>query len=844
MELVEGPTLAELIASRASGSRLQASGSGRQASGLPLDEALPIAKQIAEALEAAHEQGIIHRDLKPANVKVRPDGTVKVLDFGLAKLVEAGQAGGAGGAGGLSQSPTITSPALMTGVGMLLGTAAYMSPEQAKGRPADKRSDVWAFGCVLYEMLAGKRAFAGEDVSDTLASVLRAEPDWSALPAETPTGIRRMLRRCLTKDPRERLRDIADARLDLRDAPTETGDGAVPLPGRRHVVAWSIAAALGVLSASLAILLLARSRPISGNDSIYQSVILPLRQDGGSGEEAPIANIRRGLALSPDGRRLAFIAPGSDGRPLLWIQSLDASTAEPLRGIEDATTAINPTWSPDGRHLAFVADYTLYRSDAGGGPPMELHQGVARLYSSPAWNRDNVILFTGPGSDGRLCILQIPAAGGAASAVTSLGDEEISHAQPHFLPDGNRFLFRVNGSSDVAGIHVGFLDTGEHARLIPGNASLPAYASGFLLFVRETTLMAQAFDVERQTLSGEAIPLAPSIRTGGAPSAGGSFSVSETGVLVYQEDTAQTSQLVWVDRSGRQTARLSDPGDFGYIQLSPADDRVAVSVTDAEGYRDVWLYDATRGVPTRLTSDPVDEFSAAWSPDGRTLVMASARLHAEQGVSENWGLGLYEKSTTGTTTREALLVPIPEHEIPTSWSADGRFLLYQTQAATADLWVLPLAGDRKPIPFIVDTPFSEQYAQFSPDGRWIAYSSNETGRTEIYVAAFQHAGGTVRISTAGGGSPKWRRDGKEIFYIGSENTLMAVAVRESGSKLEFSDPQPLFQTEFDNSPLPYAVTGDGQRFLVNRSSGRAQPPIALVVNWPALLRQRPPRFQP
>ena len=816
MELVEGPTLADRIAQGP----------------IPVDEALPIAKQIAEALEAAHEQGIIHRDLKPANIKVRPDGTVKVLDFGLAKAL--GPPEGGHHVPDVTASPTITSPALMTGVGVLLGTAAYMSPEQARGKPVDKRSDIWAFGCVLFEMLTGKRAFEGEDVSDTLAAVLRAEPDWISLPAETPMTILRSLRRCLTKDPRDRLHDIADARLDIRDSQGEHHNPYAPSPiPRRRVFAWSVVGVLSALSTLLAVTLWSTSRETPANSTAYRSVIQPLQLDG-AGKETPIANIRRGLALSPDGRRLAFVAAGSDGRPLLWVQPLDMSAAQPLRGTEDAATAISPTWSPDGRQLAFFADRTLKRIDAAGGSAIALFEGAARMFSPPTWNRDNVILFTGPVADGGLRILRVNAAGGSASAATSLQKGEVSHAQPYFLPDGNRFLFRVNGSDDVAGVYVGSLDSGERGRLISGNASLPMYGNGFLVYVLGTTLMAQAFDAQRLELRGEATPLAPSIRTGGAPSAGGSFSISQNGVLVYQADTADASQLVWLDRSGRETAALGDLAEFGHLQMAPNDDRVAVSVTDPDGNRDVWLYDTARGIPTRFTSDPADEFSAAWAPDGQSLVFASARDHAEVRGPGPAGLGLFQKPTIGTA-KETLVVSIAGHEMPTSWSADGRFILYQTDAPNADLWVLPVASERKPIPFIVNTRFTEQFGHFSPNGRWIAYSSNETGRTEVYVAPFQHAGGTTRISSAGGGWPKWRSDGQEMFYV-ADDTLMAVRVRENGATLDFGVPQPLFRTPFDNSPLPYAVTSDGQRFLVNRSAQSAtQAAVMLVVNWTALL---------
>jgi Tol biopolymer transport system component len=484
----------------------------------------------------------------------------------------------------------------------------------------------------------------------------------------------------------------------------------------------------------------------------------------------------------------------------------------------------------------FFVDRTLKRIDAAGGSAVTLYEGAARMFSPAAWNQENVILFTGAVADGRLRILRIDAGGGNASAATSFHDGEVSHAQPFFLPDGNRFLFRVNGSDDVAGIYVGSLDSGERVHLIRGNASLPAYGDGYLLYVSGTTLMAHVFDADRLELSGDATPVAPSIRTGGAPSAGGSFSVSQTGVLVYQADTAETSQLVWLDRSGRETGAIGDLAEFGYLQMDPTDARVAVSITDPDGSRDVWLYDTARGISSRFTSDPADEFSAAWAPSGQSLAFASARDHAEVPGSGSWGLGLFQKPTVGGG-KETLLVRIGGHEMPTSWSPDGRFLIYQTEAPNADLWVLPMTGERKPIPFLVNTRFSEQFGDFSPNGRWIAYTSNETGRTEVYVAPFQRAGATTRISTAGGGWPKWRRDGREIFYVAGD-TLTAVPVRENASQLEFGLPEPVFQTRFDDSPLPFAVTTDGQRFLVNRTAASpTQAALTLIVNWTALLQK-------
>ena len=806
MELVEGPTLADRIAQGP----------------LPLDETLTIAKRIADALEAAHDQGIIHRDLKPANIKLRPDGAVKVLDFGLAKAL--GGDGNGTRAAAVSQSPTITSPAGLTGMGVILGTAAYMSPEQARGKSVDTRADIWAFGCVLFEMLGGRRAFAAEDdtVSDVLAAVLKGDPDWNALPSSTPTAIKRLIRRCLAKDPRERLHDIADARLDLQDAETGASEGA-PTTGRRNWLAWSLVAAFAVLSLVLASLLIRSATQPSAPGAVYRSLILPPTGNvnaAASEARSGVPRFGRGLSLSPDGRRLALVAPGPDGRLVLWVHPLDGSNARALAGTEGASS---PFWSADGRHLAFVADGKLKRIEASGGAVSPLYDRP-RLFSTGTWNRDNVILFAGNGP-----ILRISASGGAASPVTSHDESrETPHGAPFFLPDGQRFLYSLSLSGRTTGgtVYVGSLDSDERIKLIDGG-SQAAYANGFLLFVRDNTLMAQRFDADRLELAGEPMPLAEQVLTGGAPASSGGFAVSQSGVLVYQAGRIEKSALVWLDRSGRELGTLGEPRGFSYLQLSPDQRHLAVSLyDDATRTRDLWLYDTTRGGQTRLTFEPSDDFAAAWSPNGDRLAFIGFR-------AGDRSLNLYEKASTGAGEEKRLL-DLEGIEIPTSWSPDGRFLLFQSQSPGADISVLPLAADAKVIPF-ANMRFTEGSAQFSPDGRWVAYSSDETGRTEVYIAPFQRGGRREPISTDGAGSPRWRHDGKELFYIRGDDTLVAVAISLGESSVEVGAAQPLFQTRFRNAALPYDVTRDG-RFLVNRSVDDASPtPISLVVNWPAAL---------
>jgi Tol biopolymer transport system component len=552
-------------------------------------------------------------------------------------------------------------------------------------------------------------------------------------------------------------------------------------------------------------------------------VILPPAGDVNAASSAArtgVPRFGRGLALSPDGKQLALVAPGPDGRLILWIRPLDGTNARALRGTEGATS---PFWSPDGRHLAFVADGKLKRIEASGGPVLTLHDRP-RNFSTGTWNRDNVILFAGNGP-----ILRISAADGAASPVTSPDtNREPPHDSPFFLPDGRRFLYSIVGVGGTTGgtVYVGSLDSNERIRLIDG-ASLPAYANGFLLFVRDDTLMAQRFDASRLELAGEPMPLAEQLLIAGAPSASGVFAVSQSGVLVYQAGRIEKSALVWLDRNGRELGILAEPRGFSYVQLSPDQRQVAVSLyDDATRTRDLWLYETTRGGQTRLTFEPSDDFAAAWSPNGDRLAFAGRR-------ADDRGLNLYEKVLSGTGEEKRLL-DRDGLEIPTSWSSDGRFLLFQSQSPGADISVLPLAADAKVFSF-ANMRFTEGSAQFSPDGRWVAYSSDETGRTEVYIAPFQRGGRREPISTDGGGSPRWRHDSKELFYIRGDNTLMAVPISLGESSIQVSVAQPLFQTRFRNAALPYDVTKDG-RFLVNRSLDDATPtPITLVVNWPAAL---------
>jgi serine/threonine protein kinase len=838
MELVEGPTLAERIARGP----------------IPIDEALPLATQIAEALAAAHAQGIIHRDLKPANIKVRDDGAVKVLDFGLAKALEPSDASRLGSAAaGLTQSPTITTPAMMTGVGVILGTAAYMSPEQAKGRPTDKRSDVWAFGCVLYEMITGMRAFGGEDISDTLATILKGAPDWTALPANTPATISKLLRRCLAKDAGERIHDIADARLDVRDALAGLGDEDVvaAIPGRsREPIAWVLFSAALAAAIGLATVASFQRSPL---DTLTYRASLPLPSNvtlAGSSANR--------FSLSPDGRRLAFVAAGQGARPMLWVRSLDGLIAQPLSGTEDADA---PFWSPDSRFIGFFAAGKIKKIDAAGGPSLTVCEYPARSAAVGAtWSRDDVILFSSGG--GQAGVQRVAASGGTPVQATTPDQQagELGHVRPSFLPDGRHFLYMAlggrgpgtTGGFRLQGVYVASLLSQERKPLVQDGRN-PSYAQGYVVFLRGSTLMAQALDVGRLEMKGAATPIAEQVQDGGGTGLGlnGAFAISETGALVYQAGSSGgTRRLVWFDRSGKQVGVLGDLGEYRDVEVSPDQTRAAISVVDAATQTpNIWLFDVARGVPSRLTFDTAGDLEPIWSPDSSRIVFASRRGGRQD---------LYTKAASGASGDEAPLTD-GGGKAPTSWSPDGRFILYSQRPAggrgrgippvdqapgtlpSVELWVLPLFGDRRPFPF-QQKPFSGDAGRFSPDGRWVAYSSNESGRAEVYVTPFPGPGGKWRVSTAGGVEPTWRHDGREIFYLAPDGKLMAATVNGRGSTFEIGSAQSLFETslrlQVGTNPTFYDASADGERFLLNIlvDDPRAAP-MTLVVNWPAGLKK-------
>jgi Tol biopolymer transport system component len=822
MELVEGDDLSQRIARGA----------------IPLDEALPIAKQIAEALEAAHEHGIIHRDLKPANIKVRGDGMVKVLDFGLAKAMEPTGAMAASA----SMAPTTTTPALMTGAGMILGTAAYMSPEQARGKTVDKRTDIWAFGAVLFEMLTGKRPFDGEDIAETLGAVIHMEPVWSRLPTATPASVRTVLQRCLQRDPRQRLRDIGDVRLALEGAfETADGDAGTQRPDRAVVqqqLQDQIAAAVALVRRALGrrVAWVGVATLITGAiaGAAVWSATRPVPTPPETRVEinTPATDQPAHFALSPDGRQIVFVASG-DGASRLWLRSLATTTAQPLQGTEEAAS---PFWSPDGRSVGFFAGGALKRLDVrgsgAGGAPQTL--APATNGSGGTWSADGVILFaptlTNP-------VMRVSATGGAATAVTMLGPSQRGHVAPYFLPDGRRFLFYVNGSPDVLGIYLGALDGGAPTRLTPSDGTASYLPSGWLLWVRARTLVAQRLDVAKAALTGDPATLADGVAVDGVYRS--AVSAAATGLVAYRTGGGSQRQLTWVDRSGTARGVVGEP-DTTLLQprVSPDGRRVIVN-RNVQGNQDLWLLDGGRA--SRFTFDAGSERYPVWSPDGTRIVFRSPRTGASD---------LYQKLTSGAGAEESVVLS-DQTNIATSWSADGRFLLYHSldPQTNGDLWVVPMAGDRTPSVFL-KTPFREVYGEFSPDGRWVAYHSNESGRPEVYVRPFfppvslNSAAGTTaaaaagqwQVSTAGGIHPVWRPDGKALYYLNPEGAMMAGPITVAGDTLEPGAPVVLFPTRIvyggvDNQVgRQYDVAPDG-RFLINMELPGDAAPITLIQHW-------------
>jgi len=806
MELVEGPTLADRI----------------KQGPIPVDEAVRIARQIADALEYAHERGIIHRDLKPANVKVTNDDAVKVLDFGLAKALEGDPL-----SLDISTSPTISRMATQQGV--LLGTAAYMSPEQAKAKPVDRRADIWAFGCVLYEMLTGEVAFSGESVTDTLAAVIRAEPDWSLLSASTPMRVRVLLQRCLQKDPRQRLRDIGDARISLDEvlsgAPDLAPVGRVEAPGVplwRRVVLWS-AGLLAVALACVAGWILKPTPSPPPRPVMRFTITLPPGQRiAGLGQPA--------LALSPDGSRLAYVASQGDTAQQIYVRAMDSGEAKPIFGTEGATA---PFFSPDGQWLGFFAGGKLKKIGVNGGVAQPLTDAPV-LFRGATWGNQGAIVFStvGPG------LQQIPDTGGSPRSLNQTATGEGDQSWPEFLPGSKTVLYSVEATATIAVHPIG---AGQRRNLIQGQGNpMPRYApSGHLIYAQGGNLMAVPFDLDRLQVAGDGVPVVQGVLQSRNFPGAAQYSVSATGSLVYVPGNLAAiasiqSRLVWVSRSGTEHPLAASLGEYDSPRLSPDGRRVAVGVSDDRGGGQISLYDLARDTLTRLTFEGILNAIPVWTPDGKHV----AFLSSKEGSNVFWqladGSGGLERLTNDSRV-----------DVPFSWSPDGQLLAFVAVGSTGGSIFVLRMSDRKAQPFLQAKAFLDA-PQFSPDGRWLAYVSDESGHREVYVQPYPGPGGKWQISTEGGTEPQWNHNGRELFYrVGDK--MMAVDISTQPG-FDAGKPRQLFERHYlmngsGQASANYDVSADGQQFLMLKpiEQEKAAPTqINVVLNWTEELKRLVP----
>jgi len=797
-ELLEGETLrSELAAGR-----------------FPSRKATGYALQIAQGLGAAHDKGIVHRDLKPENLFVTNDGRVKILDFGLAKLTEPERS---------SQATNLPTAAAATEPGVVMGTLGYMSPEQVKGKPADARSDIFAFGAVFHEMLSGKRAFHGESAGETMASILKEEPaDLSLTNQNVSPGLERIVRHCLEKNPERRFQsasDIAFALQTLSEASGSVVAGARVSPIRRIPGAFLWGAA-GLLAGVFAATLL----PIGRRAAPDSSEGRPIRFEVAAPPDQRAVGT---LALSPDGSRLAFAMREPGGATMLWTRALADPKAEKLPGTEGAEL---PFWSPDGRSLGFFASGELKRISISGGPPQPIAPVTADVRGA-SWGADDQILFA-PAFSGPL--QQVSATGGKITPATILNKRrnEGTHRWPWFLPDGRHFLYysASDTGEEPGDVYLGRLGSSDVKRLT-ASSSLPVYASpGYLVFVRGSTLVAQPFDAGRQEIRGEPTPLGVDLPSNSSTSGLRALSASLDGTLAWRTQAGATSQPVLLDRQGHEIGRLAEAGEWYLARLSPDGQRLATARSSAANTSgDIWTIDIARNIATRMTLDPGDDNNPIWSPDGTRLAFTSSRKGAAG------DLYVMRADQPGS---EELLLASDGAKTPNSWSPDGRSLIFEvsTPQSRQDLWLLSLDGDRKPLPFLA-TPFAERNARFSPDGRWVAYTSDVSGAPEIYVRPFRESGGTWRVSNRGGQTPTWRGDGREIYYLSPDNMLMAAPVT-STAPFQTAPPVPLFQLAVSENLDPqYDVFSDGKRFIVNQQISSKEEPINVLVNWTATLKK-------
>jgi eukaryotic-like serine/threonine-protein kinase len=821
MELLQGESLADRLTK------------GPLAPG----QVLSIAIEIAEALEKAHRAGVVHRDLKPGNVMLTKSGA-KLLDFGLAKPLRAAVAPGTEDgnspsvfAAASTQTNAAPSAAtLLSTAGAVIGTVQYMSPEQIQGIEADARSDIFSFGVMLFEMVTGKRAFEGKTQASIVAQILAVDPpSVSTIRPQTPPGLDRVIRLCLDKDPDERIQTAHDLKLQLQaiaEAPIVIIPAPVVVPARRPWLPWAAAAVLA--TATLALALAYLQSPRASQVSVHSYILPPEKTTF-----LLTGTIAGPPMLSPDGRRIAFVAKNADGKQMLWIRSLNSAVAQPMSGTEGATY---PFWSPDSRYVAFFAAGKLNKLDAGGGPPQALCD--ASSGRGGTWNSSGTIVFA---PDNLMGLSRVDAAGGTRFALTTPDAGENSHRWPDFLPDGNHFLYFAHGATTAeSGTYLAALDSKERKLLLRNDSNAIYAAPGYLLFVRDTTLMAQRLNLRSLALEGEAKPVADQVAIN-TETWRSVLTASANGELLYQHGAAVGgSQFVWYDRSGKPGEPvLPETAGYYHPALSPDGSKLAFALAlDSNSDGDIWVVDVARHTKTRLTFGPQNSRNPIWWPDGKSIVFS----YGPSGSADS----LYRQNADGTGSKEKLLETPGIAEFPYSVTPDGRYIACMRRdpksSTNFDIWALPLfpdkSGDQKPFP-VVATNFTEVTPAFSPDGKWLAYANNETGRQEIYIQPFPSGAGRWQVSTAGGTSPNWRKDSKELFFIAPDWQMMAVDVSQKGASLQLGAPHVLFKSAATVRPSsgPYTVSADGKKFVMNTVPQQSiSEPLTLITNWTADLK--------
>jgi eukaryotic-like serine/threonine-protein kinase len=813
MEYLEGESLADRLRKGA----------------LPLKQSLEFGIQIAEALATAHRAGILHRDLKPGNVMLTPSGA-KLLDFGLAKTFPALGGSSVAVASGMTPStPTMTlaelssTPKGLTQRGTVVGTFQYMAPEVLQGAEADARSDIFSLGCVLYEMVTGRRAFEGKSQLSVLTGILEKDPGpVSQVQPTLPAALDHVVKTCLEKNPEERFQTAHDVKVQLKwIAEGAASVPVAPLSSRYLRPGWLVTGAAVLLALVLAaayVILTARPNPV------VQSFILP--PPGKS--FITISPTAGPPAISPDGTRLAFTARDDKGKAMLYVRPLSSLTAEPLAGTEDAGY---PFWSPDGHEIGFFAGGKLKKIDASGGPPQALSD--AAIGRGGAWSKEGVIVFApGPAHP----LLRISAAGGATEPASKLdvARGENSHRWPYFLPDGRHFLFWARSSRGILEhtVYVGSLGSLD-AKPLMKSELMALYVPDYLLFLRDQTLMAQPFNARRLETTGAPVPIAEHVATNSTTNRP-IFSASDNGTLVYQAGGAQGGwRLLWFTRDGKQTGSVADLDRYFDPAISPDGTRVAAGLITGQGTGDIWIFDLLRGTKTRLTFGPSIQRFPVWTPDGKTIFYGSNGKGAYH---------IYAKAADGSGPEQTVLESDIAYEFPEGFSPDQRYLVYMRVATDrqtgADIWALPLFGERKPFP-VVQTAFNDLNPAVSPDGKWMAYENNESGQAQVYVTPFPGGGVKWQASTNGGVIPSWRREGKELFFLDPADNVMAVDVDTSGNTVRMGTPHALFHAPgIQSQQGPYTVTADGKKFLINSGDVKEESqPFTLVQNWPAELKK-------